>query len=74
MYSYQFLSKVNKINKHLTPSLTKIDGYSANPNAHAFNLPNITSNLSEDDLKDLEKGKEIIITIQTTETLRIKKL
>lgn len=73
MYSYKFFIKSNKITEHLIEN-KQLDGCSIRTNVNAFHLPTICSQLSEQEIKDLNNGKEITLTIQTTETLKIKKV
>lgn len=73
MYSYIVLSKSNKINQHLIDR-KDLDSFSQNVKADIRNLPPLISNLSDKELEDLEGGKEIVVTVQTTDTLVIKKI
>ncbi|WBX95749.1 hypothetical protein [Chryseobacterium gambrini] len=52
----------------------QLDGCSKRTNVNAFRLPKICSQLSNKEIEDLNNGKEITITIQTIETLKIKKV
>lgn len=72
MYSYNFFIKSNKITEHLTEN-KQLNGCSKRTNVSAFHLPKICSQFSEEEIEALNNGKEITVTIQTIETLTIKK-
>ena len=75
-YSYEIFHKINKSNRHLNKS-QNLDFYksgiiSLNDLKTLTNVPKIIGHLSDNQIKQLDKGKQITHTIKEEQTIIIK--